>query len=275
MNKWLLSYCKFYIRRRKHTLKTIAQATKKLDVEDPGLSDNTSTNKAVSNDYADSMEISITDKNCQQYAKLHQNNGSASNTNGRDLRESSGSSCSVTSAYANDINPALGILEKTANNKSQGTSLPTQGAASEKSTPKKESKHSWFSLRSKRKSKNEGKSPDAGQIDNPLFDQKHVGKEETGYANVEKEVTDNREEESGYTEVIRDALQATNEPPAPDNTAKTEAPECSNVTKTTADAEELPGYGNVTVDLSHTTLAVAHDNPQTTSNSSEENALAN
>ena len=253
-------------------MKAIAQATTKIDFKDgvdSGLPDNTSTAKASSNDYTELGE-SITDKNCHQYAKLHQNNGSMSNANARD---SSGSSCSVTSAYANDINPALGILEKTANGKSQETGLPSQEAAPEKSTPKKDSKHSWFSFRSKRKSQSEAKSPNADHIVNPLYDQNQVSKQETGYVNEEKAVTDNIEEESGYTDVIRDTLQVTIELPGHDNIAKTGTPEYDDVAKiTTVAAEEVPAYGNIAVDLSHTTLVAAHDNPQATSNSSEENA---
>lgn len=233
---------------------------------DSGLPEDTSSAKAVSNEYAELME-SITDKNCQ-YAKLRRNNESASNTNARD---SSGSSCSVTSGYANDINPALGILEKTANGKSQETGLPSQEATSEKSTPKKDSKYSWFSFRSKKKSKSEAKSPNADHIDNPVFDQKQVSKQETGYVNVEKEVIDNTEEESGYTNVIRDTTQATIEPPGYDNVAKTGTPEYDDVARTTVAGEEVPAYGNITVDLSHTTLAAAHDNQQH-GNSNEENA---
>lgn len=252
----------------------LAQATKKQDVEDGVNSEpsdktnNTSAAKAVSNDYIELLE-SITDANAQQCTKPHQNHESV------DERVSSGSSCSVSSGYVNAIDPALGISEgkkKASNGKAQETDLPSQEVAqyskiSETPSPKKESKHSWFSFRSKSKSKNETKSK-SPQVDhgNSTFDQKQDNNEETQYANVVKsevkEVVDNTEEESGYTDVIKDASQDTSETAGylelPNTTVDIEqAPAYYNI------RQDPPTYSNVTAELSHAT---------TTNNSNEENA---
>ena len=250
------------------------------DTMDSGASakrDNTqAVPKAVPNQYTELL-ASITSNSAQQYAEVHQNNGSAANGN---TRAASNSPCSVTSDDAHDtINPALGISEdkekatieekeKSTNSIAQETDIPSQEApqyviVSDKSTPKKESKHSWFSFRSRKKSKSEETKEAQSDHTNPLFDQQEDNKEEVGYVDVVIEQRDNTAEVSGYTEVAREAPQDTQGKPG-----------YSNVTKTTVDTEEVPSYG--TSELVHAKTTNNNNSSSSsvtqTVNSNEENA---
>ena len=236
--------------------------------------DNTSiAPKAVPNQYTELL-ASITDKDAQPYAEVHHNNGGMA-VNGS-TRAASNSPCSVTSDDAHDkINPALGISEekekatieekeRTTNSTIQETDLPSQEApqyinVSDKSTPKKESKHSWFSFRSRKKSKSEETKAAQSDHGNPLFDQKEGDNEETGYVDIVIEQTDNTAETSGYIDVVREAPQDTKEEPGYTNVANT--------------TEEVPGYGNISLELTHSKTTDTSSNSITqTFNSNEENA---
>ena len=245
----------------------------KEDTMDSGASAKTdNTPKAEPNQYTELL-ASITDKDIQPYAALHQNNGGVANGN---TRAASNSPCSVTSDDAKEnINPALGISEekekatieekeKTKDNETDHPSQETPGYVnvSDKSTPKKESKHSWFSFRSRKKSKSAETKTAQSDNSNPLFDQKEVDSEETGYVDVVVEQLDNTAEVSGYTEVIKETPQDTKEEPG-----------YSNVTKSGVDSEEVPGYGNISLELSHANITDASSNSVTqTVHTNEENA---
>ena len=245
----------------------------KEDTMDSGASAKPdSTPKAVPNQYKELL-VSITDKDVQPYAEVHQNNGGLGVANGN-TRAVSNSPCSVTSVDANEkINPALGISEEkekaTIEEKEKAKDTETDHPSSQetsgyvnvpdKSTPKKESKHSWFSFRSRKKSKSGETKTAQSDNNNPVFDQKEVDSEETGYVDIVVEQLDNTAEVSGYAEVVREAQDTKEEPGY------------SNVTKT--DTEEVPGYGNITLELSDAKITDNSNNSITqTVHTNEENA---
>ena len=235
------------------------------DSEASNNKDTTKTSRAVPNEYTELQE-SITEKDAHQYAAvLHQNDGTA--------RAASNSPCSVTSADAKEnMNPTLRVTKATiTNGLVQEIDLPLQEVpqyvnTSDKSTPKKESKHSWFSFHSRKKSKSDEKKTAQSDHDNqeldhssPVFDQEVDKGEETGYVDVVIEKTDDTAEVTGYASVTREATQDMKEESG-----------YSNTTKTTADtAEEVPGYGNISLELSQ---AKTTDNNSSVTETVEENA---
>lgn len=263
-------------RNRRNILRDLQKAAiniMKEDTMDSGASaKRDSTPKAEPNQYTELL-ASITEKDVQPYATLHPNDGGMANGN---TRAASNSPCSVTSDDANEnINPALGIseekekatIEEKEKAKDSETDFPSQETpgyvnVSNKSTPKKESKHSWFSFRSRKKSKSEETKTAQSDNANPLFDQKDVDSEETGYVDVVVERLDNTAEVSGYTEVIREAPQDTKEESG-----------YSNITKSAVNTEEVPGYGNISLELSNAKITDNSSNSITqTVHTNEENA---
>lgn len=262
-----------FLRKRQQCLTSSQQQTKKEaiveDTVNSGLSTaktngTVTTSKAVIDGYTDLLE-SITDQDAHHLVKLHQNNGSSSDGDIRPRTATSDSLCSVTSTDA-DTNTKL-ISGATENSKADETAkvqeadlplheIPQYINITDHSSPKKECKHSWFSFRSKKKSKkNETKAPTA-ELSNPVFDEKDVSEEQTDSIN---EVTDGAKEKLSHTDTINKAsnCEHTKEEASYDEVAKV------------AVDEKVPTHNSTM--LEHTQSTSVDSKPQETINSNHEN----